>query len=89
MAKSELERRQAVNKATANVIPVILIGIVGYATWVVIVLVAGHNNRLVTLHAHGLTPYPQLTISSTPILTMALPVALAQASQSLFCTLSS
>jgi palmitoyltransferase len=39
--KSALEHRQAVNKATAQFIPLLLVGIVGYATWVVVVLVCG------------------------------------------------
>jgi len=46
--KSELERRQSINKATAIIVPLILIGLAGYATWVVVVLVAGelnHDNR--------------------------------------------
>ena len=39
--KSQLETRQAYNKGTAQVVPVILIGIVGYTTWVIIVLLCG------------------------------------------------
>ncbi|KAK8219797.1 Palmitoyltransferase pfa5 [Zalaria obscura] len=36
--RSQLENRQAFNKGAARFIPLLLIGIVGYATWVVIVL---------------------------------------------------
>lgn len=41
---------KAVNIWTARVIPVILIGIVGYVTWVVIVLVCGQQRRCYGWH---------------------------------------
>lgn len=36
-----LENRQAANKTTAIIVPALLIGVVGYATWVVVVLIGG------------------------------------------------
>ena len=33
--------QKAANRWTARIIPIILVGIVGYVTWVVIVLVSG------------------------------------------------
>jgi hypothetical protein len=39
--RSQLENRQAANRSTAIVVPALLIGIVGYVTWVVVVLIGG------------------------------------------------
>lgn len=36
-----LENRQAANKTTAVIVPALLIGVVGYATWIVVVLIGG------------------------------------------------
>lgn len=36
--QSQLEHRQAINRGTAQFIPLLLIGIIGYTTWVVVVL---------------------------------------------------
>ncbi|KAI5247134.1 zf-DHHC-domain-containing protein [Aureobasidium subglaciale] len=48
--KSPLENRQAANRSTAIAVPALLIGIVGYVTWIVVVLIAvnfliKHQNR--------------------------------------------
>ncbi|KAI4807076.1 zf-DHHC-domain-containing protein, partial [Aureobasidium sp. EXF-8845] len=37
--KSQLENRQAANRTTAIIVPALLIGIVGYVTWIVVVLI--------------------------------------------------
>jgi palmitoyltransferase len=39
--KSQLENRQAANRTTAIIVPALLIGIVGYVTWIVVVLIGG------------------------------------------------
>jgi palmitoyltransferase len=39
--KSALENRQEANKITALIVPAILIGIVGYVTWIVVVVLSG------------------------------------------------
>lgn len=41
--RSQLENRQAANKSTAIIVPALLIGIVGYITWVVVVLIGGKS----------------------------------------------
>lgn len=41
--KSQLENRQAANRTTAVIVPALLIGIVGYATWIVVVLIGGES----------------------------------------------
>jgi hypothetical protein len=44
--KSQLENRQAANRTTAIVVPALLIGIVGYVTWIVVVLIGGELSSL-------------------------------------------
>ena len=39
--RSQLENRQATNRTTAIIVPALLFGIVGYVTWVVVVLIGG------------------------------------------------
>ncbi|PNS19059.1 hypothetical protein CAC42_1795 [Sphaceloma murrayae] len=55
--KSSLESRQNVNKWCAAIIPVILVGAVGYATWVVIALVCVN---------YLLSPGPNTNVSPRP-----------------------
>lgn len=38
--RSDLEKRQLQNKAVAIIVPLILIGIVAYASWVIVALIA-------------------------------------------------
>jgi len=42
--RSAAENRERMNKAFGFFIPTILIGIIGYATWVVVVLVCGQSS---------------------------------------------
>ena len=42
MAPTTIDQK-AVNLWTARIIPVVLVGIVGYVTWVVVVLVCGQE----------------------------------------------
>lgn len=44
--KTSLEHRQAVNKSTAQWVPLFLAGIVGYVTWVFVVLMCGKSSPL-------------------------------------------
>lgn len=46
--KSQLENRQAANRTTAVIVPALLIGIVGYATWIVVVLIGGESFIVIT-----------------------------------------
>jgi len=46
--KSQLENRQAANGTTAVIVPALLIGIVGYATWIVVVLIGGESFIVIT-----------------------------------------
>ncbi|KAI5268751.1 zf-DHHC-domain-containing protein [Aureobasidium subglaciale] len=50
--KSPLENRQAANRSTAIAVPALLIGIVGYVTWIVVVLI-GVNYLIKHQNRHG------------------------------------
>ncbi|KAG8625427.1 hypothetical protein KVT40_007178 [Elsinoe batatas] len=73
--KSSLESRQAVNKWCALIIPLVLIGIVGYATWVFIVQVC-INYFLAPSTSDNVSPRPGAAIACITIyLVLLLPMS--------------